>query len=266
VEFRYKDGMDQTPIPNVPQNLTDRPCQSPGIEIVEGGGSIAEIQSPPSTTLSLELSLRPSGQLLSDIGYKEKEKYIKMWDVPVYRHTSPGSNLSLDFLRYFAKEMQVGDTLADFGCGTGRAAHMFLERGLNVNLIDIAPNCLDGEIQALTLMMPHRITFTEACLWELTSDIESADWLYCCDVMEHLPEAYVEQTLAQLAQRNKKGGCFQIFLQDEPFGTLIEDHLHLTIQNQEWWVEKISKHWDIIGYGPEIPGMRFSCFVAKKSG
>lgn len=200
-----------------------------------------------------------------DLILQEKEKYIKMWNIPVYRSVSPGNNLAEHFLDYFSKEMQAGDTLTDFGCGTGRAAHRFLERGLNVQLIDIAPNCLDGEIQALTLILPHRIAFTEACLWELDSDTQTTDWLYCCDVMEHLPPDKVAQTLQQLACRNKKGGCFQIFLEDDlAFGTLSQEHLHLTIQTQKWWVAQLSKHWEVLAFGPEVPGLRFSCFVKKK--
>ncbi len=201
-----------------------------------------------------------------DLTLQEKEKYIKMWDIPLYRSVSPGSNLAECFLDYFFHEMKAGETLTDFGCGTGRAAHRFLERGLNVQLIDIAPNCLDGEVQALTLILPHRITFTEACLWELASGTQTTDWIYCCDVMEHLPESRVEQTLEQLAQRNTKGGCFQIFLEDDiAFGSLIKDQLHLTIRTQAWWVAQLSKHWDILAFGPEVPGLRFSCFVKRKS-
>ncbi len=196
---------------------------------------------------------------------EEKEKYARMWQYPAYRQVSPGNNLAMIFLYHFRAAMQEGETIADFGCGTGRASHIFLERGLNVNLIDIAPNCLDGEIQALTLLVPHRITFTEACLWELPENLEPTDWLYCCDVMEHLPEEYVPKTLENLARMNRKAGCFQIFLEDDTaFGGIIQDKLHLTIKPKEWWVEQLSKYWDIQAFGPELPGLRFSCFVTKK--
>jgi ADP-heptose:LPS heptosyltransferase len=46
------------------------PGQSPGIEIVREGDSIAEIQSPSLTTQSRELSLRPDNRFLNHFRYK----------------------------------------------------------------------------------------------------------------------------------------------------------------------------------------------------
>ena len=44
--------------------------------------------------------------------------------------------------------------------------------------------------------------------------------------------------LSQMAARTRRGGFFQIYLQEEPFGELIGEKLHLTVRPKEWWVEK----------------------------
>jgi hypothetical protein len=56
-------------IPKMIQKSVTGPCQSPGIEIVREGDSIAEIQSPSLTTQSRELSLRPGDRFLNHFRY-----------------------------------------------------------------------------------------------------------------------------------------------------------------------------------------------------
>lgn len=192
---------------------------------------------------------------------REKEKYEKIWTIPSYRVSSPGYICSRVFFEFFENRIQPDDTISDFGCGTGLAALTFLEHDLNIHLIDIAANCLQDKIEALTLLMPDRVRFTTACLWNLPKTIPPTDWIYCMDVLEHIPEEKIDQVLQEMAKRTKKGGVLQIFLQDEPFGDCIEETLHLTIKPQDWWISKIKEHWRVEGIAPIIEGYRFCCLV-----
>jgi ubiquinone/menaquinone biosynthesis C-methylase UbiE len=201
-----------------------------------------------------------------DIEAHERSKYERMWRKALYRKHSPGEAVSELFLDCFREEIKAGDTVLDCGCGTGSAASVFLRHGLAVHLIDIAENCLDEPVRLLVHLLPDALSFTRACLWNLPDAVPPADWIYCCDVLEHVPEECVDAVLASLATRTRKGGFFQIFLQDEPFGELIGEPLHLCIRPQEWWVERMARHWTIRGVSPVAHEHRFFCLVAPLEG
>jgi hypothetical protein len=76
-DFFQRVNDEKYDIPEIIQESTTRACQSPGIEIVGGGGSINPIQPPPPTTQSRELSLRPGSGFLNDFRYKNGETFPK---------------------------------------------------------------------------------------------------------------------------------------------------------------------------------------------
>jgi ubiquinone/menaquinone biosynthesis C-methylase UbiE len=195
---------------------------------------------------------------------QEKEKYEAMWNIQSYRASSPGFLLTSVFFDFFNTSIEPHDSITDFGCGSGFSALAFLENELKVHLIDIASNALADKIVALTLLYPNQIKFTQSCLWELPLEIPCSDWSYCVDVLEHLPTEKIDPVLREIAKRTKKGGILQVFLQDEPFGNLIGETLHLTIKPLPWWIQKINAHFSILGVAPIIPNVRYTIFVAPK--
>ena len=197
---------------------------------------------------------------------QEQDKYESMWNVPSYRHTSPGFLQTETFLKFFEKLILAGDSIIDFGCGSGFTTLPFLEKGLNVHLIDIATNALADKIAALTLLASDRVQFTHACLWDLPDDIPSADWCYCMDVLEHIPTEKVDDVLNHISKRTRKGGALQVFLEDEPFGNLIGETLHLTIKPLPWWTDKIKTYFDISDVVTIVPDIRYTFYVTSKTG
>lgn len=158
---------------------------------------------------------------------EEKDKYEKTWKHFGYRIYSPGENAVPDFLERNPKR----GTLIDFGCGLGRATKLLIEAGFAAKGVDIAANAL-GE----------RIPFTEACLWDKPF---SADWAFCCDVLEHIPPEHVDKVLDNMKTKN----CYlQIHLKEDSFGKNVGEKLHLTIQPHEWWLEQVSKRWKIVDH------------------
>ncbi len=200
----------------------------------------------------------------SQLTKQEKDKYEAMWNVPCYRHTSPGYLQTENFLKFFNNSILKGDSITDFGCGNGFTTIPFLEKGLTVQLVDIATNALADKIAALTLLASDLVTFKYGCLWDLPDDIYQTDWCYCMDVLEHIPTEKVADVLQHISKRTKKGGALQVFLIDEPFGDLICEKLHLTIKPLSWWLDIIGIYFNIKEVIPIIPDIRYTLFVESK--
>jgi len=175
----------------------------------------------------------------------EEEKYTKMWALDTYRKVSPGLEAQEIFFSYFAEEIQKQDHIIDYGAGTGMCSSGFLEKGLSVTLVDIAPNCLNPQIIPLMLLYQDRLSFVQAPLWDLPPSLPKASFSYCCDVLEHIPENLIDKTLKNISKRTKKGAFFQIFFQPETFGDQIEEELHLTLHDQSWWLKKLSCYFPV---------------------
>lgn len=166
---------------------------------------------------------------MDDVALKEKAKYERMWAVDGYRKYSPG----VKSLPPMLSLMKTGASVADFGCGTGRASQMLRSHGFMVTGIDLADNCLDPDVD---------IDFRKACLWDLPDDM-LFDFGYCTDVMEHIPPRKVHATLKCLANATRYGCFFQIATYKDRFGDQIGERLHLSIESADVWYSALLKHW-----------------------
>ena len=172
---------------------------------------------------------------------EEQKKYIKVWKHDPYRKYSPGEQCVDMFLE--AAEPELGCTLIDWGCGTGRAALHLSEYGLDVTAVDFAFNCLDKEVKEKT-KNNKLFRFVEH---DITQPTElTATYGFCTDVMEHLPTDQVDDAIEVMlsACRNV---YFQISTQQDVFGKReeIDEDLHLTVQSYQWWLKKFVEH-DVI--------------------
>lgn len=168
---------------------------------------------------------------MDDLAAREKNKYERMWDVPAYRNHAPGEQLARS--AFIDMGMSKGDTLIDFGCGTGRPAKQFQSLGAKVTGIDHATNCLDPDVS---------INFLQGCLWELPPDLRS-DYGYCTDVMEHIPPEKVDAVLSEIKRVVAKKVFFQIATFPDGMGKRIGETLHLSVHGPDWWQVKLSEHW-----------------------
>ena len=175
---------------------------------------------------------------LDEIGKAEAEKYSKMWEHDQYRRHSPGERI-LDAARVELgnRGMAALDSLADFGCGTGRAALGFMEHRLAVTGIDITASALDR-------VPASRIQFVLACLWDLPDGLGPFDWGYCTDVMEHIPPEKVDAVLASISRLVSKACVFQMSCRPDGCGALIGETLHLTVRTPGWWRSKLGMYFD----------------------
>ena len=163
---------------------------------------------------------------------RERNKYVKMWESDIYRKMAPGEHHIDDAIKLLG--MKIGDSVIDFGCGTGRGAMALRSRGFDVTALDFAPNCLDPEVT---------VPFVQGCLWDLP-DIR-ADWGYCTDVMEHIPTEKVCDVLRGIATRVK--GCyFAISTRDDSLGWIAGKKLHLSVLEPIQWRQLLGGIWNHI--------------------
>ena len=74
---------------------------------------------------------------------------------------------------------------------------------------------------------------------------EPADYIVCCDVMEHIELDLLDNVMLHLKGLMLKGGFFNISTKDAI--TLLSDgsNAHKIVKDGNWWVDLFSKHFDL---------------------
>ena len=176
---------------------------------------------------------------------KERQKYERLWgSFPEYgeSYDTPLANI---LLKYFGSRVCEGDSIIDFGCGSGRTAVVWLAANLKVRLVDFCDNSLSPDIFLLSVGPNPKVSFYQECLWSLPDSLKPADWFSCFDVLEHIPESKVEVVLKAISIRMRKGGLMSIALREDVWGKEIGEKLHLTVRPYEWWKERVSRYFSI---------------------
>jgi len=184
----------------------------------------------------------------------EQLMYQKCWNIPEYRKWSPGEGCVEQFLE--AIDRDELKTLIDFGCGTGRAGYKLWQDGqFDVTLMDFAWNCLDANIkERIDGSNPVQgLTFVEHDITKKTA--LKADYGYCCDVMEHIPEDQVDDVLETILTA-ATDVFFQICTTKDHFGNHpdINHPLHVCVHGYQWWLKKLMRHGVRIHRSLERPG------------
>lgn len=224
LEVQLDDGRTFVTTPTFAHQASEFPWFASGM--VRHYGMQIELHCSGLLPALMEIS-NQEGQI--PIEERERAKYVTMWNSPKYRKTAPGEEHVSHAVELLG--MKPGDSVIDFGCGTGRGAQALQSRGMVVTAVDFAPNCLDPGIT---------VPFVQGCLWDLP-DIR-ADWGYCTDVMEHIPTEKVGDVLRNIAERVK--GCyFAISTRDDSLGWIAGKKLHLSILTADQWRQLLGGLW-----------------------
>jgi hypothetical protein len=167
----------------------------------------------------------------------------EVWTKEEYRGWSPGEEAVTSFLEI--ADPGKGVVIIDWGCGTGRASKALHDSigEFDITMVDFAPSCLDDDVRELA-QDNDRLRFVEQDITQPTN--LTARYGFCVDVMEHLREEDIDDTLEHIL-----GSCKKVFFQictaddkfSEVFGT---EPLHLTVQNYGWWAAKFLEHEAVI--------------------
>lgn len=160
----------------------------------------------------------------------ERETYQEVYGVLGQYGTDDASSPGVLHLPRFLDAIgDVRGTVLDAGCGAGRGSLALAEAGFTVYTCDL----LDVREPAAQ-MFP----FGEACLWQpLRPAIRrgTVDWVYCCDVLEHLPTQFVGLALSHLLSVALRGVFVAAHLHEDHLGVLVGKPLHQTVKPYRWW-------------------------------
>jgi 2-polyprenyl-3-methyl-5-hydroxy-6-metoxy-1,4-benzoquinol methylase len=144
-----------------------------------------------------------------------------------------------NFMQQFG--IKKGDEVLDLGCGTGRAAKVMCKAGIFVHGMDLTTNSLNEDMKEL-----DNFYFSQECLWQLGTKVHQTDYIFCADVMEHIPEKLVHPVLFQIAKKMLKGGFFSISTALETCGPkFINQQLHMTVRGGRWWADQLKRYWEV---------------------
>jgi len=123
----------------------------------------------------------------------------------------------------------------DVGCGAGAGMVEALARGYNVYGCDIASN----EDLWKEMNLANRCYVAPAHDMSIFPDNEF-DFVMCADVMEHIPESYVDKSLNEIYRVGSDKFLFAIAIgtASSHKGTI---QCHCTVQSPDWWMEKLLK-------------------------
>lgn len=173
---------------------------------------------------------------------RERDTYREMWGVESYAAWAPGA----DYVPAF-RDMSgatPGQTILDAGCGTGKGALALQKAGYQVRMCDLT---VDGLVDAAKTM-----PFDPACLWhDLKPQLRYlhggvVDWVYCCDVLEHIPTPFTMLVIANLLRVAAKGVFLSISLRGDDFGAWVGTPLHQTVQSFTDWKTQLQELGTIV--------------------
>lgn len=173
----------------------------------------------------------------------ERDTYETAWALDGYANFAPGEQYLPLFLE-IAKPEQVQSypglgrvtrqtTVLDAGIGSGKGALALVAAGFAVTGCDLTPDGLVPEAQGLP--------FVDACLWhDLRAAVGPFDYVYCCDVLEHIPPEWTMLVIQRLLEVAQKGVFFSISLVPDSFGVWVGKPLHQSVYSFQWWRDHLA--------------------------
>lgn len=173
----------------------------------------------------------------------ETEAYAELWgSVSAYKRISPGEQYARVFHDLVA---DPGATVLDAGCGEGRGLVALADLGYRVAGVDLT----DAGLSVAAKTHP----FIAQSLWhDLKPAVyllhvqqptvfrsESVDYVYSCDVLEHLPEQFTMLAVQRMLEVTETGAFFSIYFNQEGYGPWIGRALHLTVRPFVWWRDSL---------------------------
>jgi ubiquinone/menaquinone biosynthesis C-methylase UbiE len=172
---------------------------------------------------------------------KELDKYINVFvqgttGTPgIYGHNNWGEDA------YTYIETLSINSILDIGCGQGVFVNDMTEifNIPNVYGLDIAAVKLNKHIQN------DKITWLDSQAHDIPLNDNSVEYITSFDCLEHVLEEDVDTIVNEFYRVCTKGLILRITYRQAYERTFNGEVLHMTVQPQEWWIEKFSQKFKL---------------------
>ena len=161
----------------------------------------------------------------------DRAKYEDLSAVSEYQNYSPGETFAPIFIDLVG---DVRGTVLDAGCCTGKGGLALHAHGFSVVLCDYTDANLIGAAKALPFSLIRTIWDTKAL-----SRLGEFDYVFCCDVLEHLPREFTMLAVQALLSVTRRGAFFTIGLTPDSYGVWVGRPLHETVESFVWWRDRL---------------------------
>lgn len=135
-----------------------------------------------------------------------------------------GGGHSVDKLHKYEQHMAAlgTKTILDYGCANGKFKVYMSKKKPHYTVSEYDPGIVGKD------SMP-----------------DPADYIVCCDVMEHIEEEYLDTVLQHLKDLTIKGGFFNISTKEAI--TILTDgsNAHKIVKDGNWWVDIFKKYFEV---------------------
>ncbi len=110
--------------------------------------------------------------------------------------------VSVDFKQTqdkFLGKLKIGDSILDFGCGSGRDTKYFADKGFQVE-------ATDGSLELCKLASEHTGIPVRLMLFEELNELEKYDGIWACSSILHLSKDALAKVLKKMADALKGKG------------------------------------------------------------
>lgn len=161
-------------------------------------------------------------------------------------------------VRKYVETLPSKAVAIDYGCGNGSSALLLSDLGFQLtHLVDFV-GLRYAPPEVVNLASRGRAQFHEWTLWgQEVKTLPKCDFTVCTDVMEHIPEEFVDTVMANIRYHLRPEGVsyWRIAL----WGSETEEQkakaksnyggeLHVTVKEPGWWLQKLSVLYDGIDY------------------
>jgi 2-polyprenyl-3-methyl-5-hydroxy-6-metoxy-1,4-benzoquinol methylase len=154
---------------------------------------------------------------------RETETYEDAFSTPFYGDYSPGER----YADLFASLATPGATVLDAGCGSGKGMVALAARGFQVEGFDLTASGLVDEAK--------RFPFIAGSLWR-PIPVMMVPYVYCTDVLEHIPPQFTLLVVSNLLAVAKRGVFLSISLVPDQMGVWVGRPLHLSVRRYDEWL------------------------------
>lgn len=173
---------------------------------------------------------------MNSVTHAERRLYEDVWSsISNYGEFSPGERYLPVFLA-IAGDMR--GSVLDAGAGSGKGAVALARVGFDVTLCDLTREGLVADAEPFP--------FLPGCLWSDLSARGRYDYVYCTDVLEHVPPQFTMLVVHRMLSVARRGLFISVSLVPDAFGVWAGRSLHQTVQPFTWWRDNLHELGDVV--------------------